>query len=137
MRTDVLRNTTFCDAVQLSPRHPVPPPALRPTLRPALRQPRTTRSAGAQVRVFFYRPLPFVYSFVHSSEHRLKVRCAFANRSRLLDARELRYLFSTNARRCKRIVVLVLAASRLKDGTKFTGTRVRRISVRRRSFFLD
>lgn len=62
----VLRNTTLCDAVQLSqrpltlphPTFPWPPPA-------------DFGPAGAQVRFFFYRPYrrSDIYPFVHSSEH--------------------------------------------------------------------
>lgn len=62
----VLRNTTFCDAVQLTQR---PLTLLHPTSSSP--PPTDFGPAGAQVRLFFYRPYrrSDIYPFVHSSEH--------------------------------------------------------------------
>jgi hypothetical protein len=66
-------NTTFCDAVQLSQNHP------HPQLPP--HRPHGLRTAtGAQVRVFFCHPLPFIHSFIHQKEHTLTTRSAATRR---------------------------------------------------------
>jgi len=67
-------DTTFCDAVQLSPE-----PPLLPQCQPHHRCPAgtdvRTRFTGAQVCVFFYHsapnPHPFIHSFIHQKEHTL------------------------------------------------------------------
>lgn len=60
-------NTTFCDAGQLSPNHPHSRPFHHTTNHHTDFGP----AAGAQVRVFFYHPLPFIHSFIHRKEHTL------------------------------------------------------------------
>lgn len=79
-------NTTFCDAVQLSPNHPYPrlPPHRPHRLR--------TRSGGASPCLLL--PPPTVYPFVHSSErtHPLPPACrdstdVTSNREEIRDER--------------------------------------------------